>query len=214
MSSQKVLIIESDRGFAKKLAKALEPYQFETDIVGDGAKGLSKAKSDPPDLIVLCVELPKMSGYAVCNKLKKSSALKSIPLIIMSAEATPETFEQHKKLKARADDYILKDDSFSTELFLEKVDGLVTLQEAAVELPEEGEVQDVEFEDDEATQVVDTELAAETDAAFAALEVEQAEGEGAAAEEEVIEEVAVEDIEEAVGTVTTCHTIMTHLFQK
>jgi len=37
-----------------------------------------------------------MSGYSVCNKLKKDESLRTIPLVVISAEATPETFEQHR----------------------------------------------------------------------------------------------------------------------
>ncbi len=76
--------------------------------VADGKEGLDKASADRPDAIILCVELPKMSGYSICNKLKKDDQLKSIPLIITSREATHETFEQHKKLKTRAEAYLIK----------------------------------------------------------------------------------------------------------
>ena len=141
MSSRKVLIIESDQAFASSLESMLAPYGFEPEIVGDGAAGLARAKEDPPHLIVLCVELPKMSGYAVCNKLKKSKKLKGIPLLIMSAEATPETFEQHKKLKTRADDYLLKNEEFGEDVFLEKIGGLVSLERAEEE-SEAGEATD------------------------------------------------------------------------
>ena len=101
----KILLIESDGPFAQDLSTALEARGLEARVTADGKEGLDLAKVDRPDLIVLCVELPKMSGYSVCNKLKKDDQLKSIPLVIISAEATPETFEQHRKLKTRAEGY-------------------------------------------------------------------------------------------------------------
>jgi CheY-like chemotaxis protein len=91
----------------------------------DGKEGLDVATRDRPDLIVLCVELPKMSGYSICNKLKKDNDLKGIPLIITSKEATPETFAQHKKLKTRAEDYLIK--PFSEDDLFEKIGALIAL---------------------------------------------------------------------------------------
>ncbi len=105
---KKILLIESDADFVREASSALEQKGFETRTTGDGKEGLDLARDERPDAIVLCVELPKMSGYSICNKLKKDEALKSIPLVIISAEATQDTFEQHKKLKTRAEDYLIK----------------------------------------------------------------------------------------------------------
>ena len=108
MASKRILLIESDEEFSESLVSLFSQYDVEIRIIGDGKEGLQTAKEDPPDMILLCVELPKMSGYSICNKLKKDKRLKKVPLIIMSTEATEETFEQHKKLKTRAEDYIIK----------------------------------------------------------------------------------------------------------
>jgi len=105
---RKILLIESDAAFGREMASALEEKGFEARVSDDGKEGLDLARDLRPSAIVLCVELPKMSGYSICNKLKKDDALRSIPLVIISAEATPETFEQHKKLKTRAEDYLIK----------------------------------------------------------------------------------------------------------
>ncbi len=102
----RTLIIDADRAFARDLATALNARSVETRICTDGQNGLDEARAWRPDAVVLCVELPNLSGYSVCNKLKKDDALRSIPLVLTSAEATPETFEQHRKLKTHADDYL------------------------------------------------------------------------------------------------------------
>ena len=90
----KILLIESDGAFAQETSAAIEARGVEVRVTADGKEALELARAEHPDLIVLCVELPKMSGYSVCNKLKKDDQLKAIPLVIMSGEATPETFEQ------------------------------------------------------------------------------------------------------------------------
>jgi CheY-like chemotaxis protein len=70
------------------------------------------AASERPDLILLSIELPRMNGFSVCNKLKKDPALKDVPLIIMSSDSSEETFDQHRKLRTRAEDYVRKPIAF------------------------------------------------------------------------------------------------------
>jgi len=124
-SFMKILLIESDGAFAQEISAAIEAHGVEVRVTFDGKEALELARAEHPDLIVLCVELPKMSGYSVCNKLKKDDQLKAIPLVIMSGEATPETFEQHRKLKTRAEGYLIK--PFAPAALVELIGTLVPL---------------------------------------------------------------------------------------
>ncbi len=108
----KVLVFESDSAFAGELRDELGHLGCTTTVVDDGNVGLQQAASDKPDLILLSIELPRMNGFSVCNKLKKDPGLKDVPLIIMSSESSDETFEQHKKLRTRAEDYVHKPIAF------------------------------------------------------------------------------------------------------
>lgn len=131
--SQSVLMIDAEQPFADNIAGALRGRGLDVTVVGDGKEGLDAARGGhSPAVIVLCVELPKMSGYSICNKLKKDDALKDIPLIITSSEATPETFEQHKKLKTRADGYLIK--PFDAEALFEQMKALVPMDASAEEV--------------------------------------------------------------------------------
>ena len=120
-----ILLIDAEQPFADNLVGSLKGRGFHVKLLDDGKDGLDFAKDSRPDLIVLCVELPKMSGYSICNKLKKDNDLKGIPLIITSKEATPETFAQHKKLKTRAEDYLIK--PFAEGELIEKIGALIPL---------------------------------------------------------------------------------------
>jgi DNA-binding response OmpR family regulator/predicted nucleic acid-binding Zn-ribbon protein len=124
-----ILFIDAEQPFADQTTSALRARGFSVTLMDDGKEGLDVAAADRPDLIVLCVELPKMSGYSICNKLKKDNDLKGIPLIITSKEATPETFAQHKKLKTRAEDYLIK--PFSEADLLEKIGALIALPDGS-----------------------------------------------------------------------------------
>jgi CheY-like chemotaxis protein len=103
-----VLMIDAEKDFATPLVSAMQGWGYGVSWTPDGKEGLDKATAERPNAIILCVELGKMSGYSICNKLKKDDQLKDIPLIITSREATNETFEQHRKLKTRAEAYLIK----------------------------------------------------------------------------------------------------------
>lgn len=106
----RVLIIESDAAFASTLRQALEARGVEVRITSDGKDAIELARGEPPVAIVLSVELGDRltGGFAWCNRFKRDPELRSIPLLLTSSLATEETFEQHRKLKTRADDYLLK----------------------------------------------------------------------------------------------------------
>jgi DNA-binding response OmpR family regulator/DNA repair exonuclease SbcCD ATPase subunit len=110
--STKVLVFESDAAFAGELRSELGKLGCSTCVVDDGSVGLQQASAERPDLILLSIELPRMNGFSVCNKLKKDATLKDVPLIIMSSESSDETFEQHRKLRTRAEDYVHKPIAF------------------------------------------------------------------------------------------------------
>src|SRR5512140_848828 len=124
--SHKVLVFESDAAFAGELRNELGKLGCSTSVVDDGNLGLQQATSARPDLILLSIELPRMNGFSVCNKLKKDPSLKDVPLIIMSSESSDETFEQHRKLRTRAEDYVHKPIAFGE--LLQHIQSVVKLR--------------------------------------------------------------------------------------
>jgi len=128
--SKRILLIDSDESFAQGLSSAINARGFVASFATNSELGLSMAKEDNPDLIVICVEAQPTNGYMLCTRLKKDDALKGIPVILTSAHATPDSFEKHKKLKTHAEDYLIK--PFAPQLMLEKASALM-----GIELPEE-----------------------------------------------------------------------------
>jgi DNA-binding response OmpR family regulator len=128
--AKKILLIESNAGLIRDITGSLEGKGFEVVQTADGKEGIDLARQHSPDLIILCVELPKASGYSICSKLKKDDVLRSIPIILTSAEATQKTFDDHRRLKmGRADEYLLMK-PFKADALIEKVSGLIGLPEA------------------------------------------------------------------------------------
>jgi CheY-like chemotaxis protein len=144
---KKILLIENDQAFAARLQESLESSELDVRATGDGKEGLDLARDWAPEAIVLCVELPSMSGYLVCQKLRKDEALKAIPLVLTSAEATEETFDKHRTLKARADEYLLK--PYEPGALLDKLAALLGLSLAApAAVAEEAEEELVSLEEE------------------------------------------------------------------
>jgi CheY-like chemotaxis protein len=145
----KVLVFESDPAFAGELRSEFAKLGCSTTVVDDGNLGLQQAAMEKPDLILLAIELPRMNGFSVCNKLKKDLNLKDVPLIIMSTESSNETFEQHKKLRTRAEDYVHKPIAFGE--LLQHIQGFVPLpsmvrdSEVAIVIDDEIEIGSTDY---------------------------------------------------------------------
>lgn len=159
-----VLIIDAEEEFANQLADALREQGAEVQISADGKAGLDAARINIPEAIVLCVELPRMSGYSICAKLKKDPTLKSVPLVITSAEATQETFDHHKKLKTRAEEYLKK--PFEPAALVEVLSGHIGL--GGDELPDLPIAEELAVEG-EAPQTITDQEAFGTDGPFDGL---------------------------------------------
>jgi CheY-like chemotaxis protein len=108
MSAPRVVIFEADLAYADELRRAFSHRGCEVVLHHDGADAAEFAEGVAPDLIVLAVELPNRNGFAICNQLKRHAALASVPLLLISAHSPPESFDQHSKLRTRADDYAHK----------------------------------------------------------------------------------------------------------
>ncbi|MEI6044772.1 MAG: response regulator [Chloroflexota bacterium] len=81
-----VLIVEDSATQAIKTKFILESKGYKVFLAVDGSDGVSKAKELKPDLIVLDVYLPKLSGFEICKLLKSNLESRSIPIIMFSNE--------------------------------------------------------------------------------------------------------------------------------
>jgi DNA-binding response OmpR family regulator len=163
MADRIALCIEPDAATADQLRRVLQPRGFEVKNIPSGDDAMEWGRTHKPAVIILSVE-PRKVGYAISNKLRRSPSLREVPLILISSEETLATFEQHKKLKSRADEYLLK--PLDESVLLAKIGGLVGLAPAADEeiheldadsdivLAEEDDVEDVAV-DEEKTLLAD-----------------------------------------------------------
>ena len=132
MATRTLLCVEPDEAALGIIVGTLEPYGFEIKNITNGDQVVEWAKKNRPALMLVSVE-PKKVGYAICNKIKRSTELKDVPLILTSSDESPEKFEQHKTFKLRADDYIFK--PLDRHELMRKVNVLVGLDEEEAAAP-------------------------------------------------------------------------------
>ena len=109
----KVLVFESDPKFAGELRSELGRLGCTVQVVDDGNVGLQAAATERPDLILLSIELPRMNGFSVCNKLEEGRrASRTCRSSSCRASRATRRLEQHKKLRTRAEDYVHKPIAF------------------------------------------------------------------------------------------------------
>ncbi len=114
----RILVIEDEREIARHICSALTRNGHLPTAIHDGAKGLQSALEDPPDLIVLDLNLPTLNGLEVLTKLREMQCPSRV--IILTARAEVE--HRIKGLKAGADDYLAK--PFSTDELVARVEAL------------------------------------------------------------------------------------------
>jgi len=102
--SKKILIIEDDAQNRQVLRMSLQPQNYDLVEAGTGDEGLSRARSENPDLILLDINMPGMSGLDVCRKLRSDGSL--VPIIMLTAKS--DTIDKVVGLEVGADDYVTK----------------------------------------------------------------------------------------------------------
>ena len=105
--SYRVLLVEDSRTQALRIQLELARHGLAVDIAHDGAAGLAAARSQPPDAVVLDVDLPIIDGYSVCRALKSDPATAPIPIVMLTRR--DEAQAALAGLQLGAVDYIPKD---------------------------------------------------------------------------------------------------------
>jgi DNA-binding response OmpR family regulator len=100
----RILIVEDEPAMVQGLRDNFEYEGYEVISAADGVDGLSRAIADQPDLVVLDVMMPKMSGLDVCKQLKARKP--SLPIIMLTARG--QEIDKVVGLELGADDYVTK----------------------------------------------------------------------------------------------------------
>jgi two-component system response regulator MtrA len=99
----RILLVVVDPSIREVSAIGLGAAGFEVATAADGVEGLERFRTDPVDLVLLDVMLPRMDGYEVCRQIRKTS---TVPIVMLTARA--DTMDVVVGLEAGADDYVRK----------------------------------------------------------------------------------------------------------
>jgi putative two-component system response regulator len=101
-----ILVVDDNTSTARLLEQVLVAEGHQVAIAGDGLEALVRIERSPPDLILLDLDLPELSGYEVCRRIKEDPATRWIPIIILTGQAASE-FKLHC-WELGADDFLPK----------------------------------------------------------------------------------------------------------
>ncbi len=104
--SNRILIADDNEPNRELLDAYLAGIDCETEIAVDGQDTLDKVASFKPDLILLDIMMPKLSGYEVCQRLKADDKTSGIPVLMVTA--LNEQGDIEKAVKAGCDDFLTK----------------------------------------------------------------------------------------------------------
>jgi DNA-binding response OmpR family regulator len=114
----RILIIEDEPQLARHVTRALERHGHCPSVQSDGGEGLRAALSEPPDLVVLDLNLPGLDGFSVLTRLRQAKC----PARVLILTARGDVEHRVKGLKAGADDYLGK--PFSMDELVARIEAL------------------------------------------------------------------------------------------
>jgi two-component system cell cycle response regulator len=123
----KILSVDDSRTIRLLVARAFRTFECVICEAANGEEGLTAAKREMPDLIILDVTMPVVDGVTMLGRLKEDPELKAIPVIMLTAESGRDNVLQIARLGVR--DYLVK--PFKEDQLIEKVGRVVPLVKKA-----------------------------------------------------------------------------------
>lgn len=120
----RIFIIDDDEQLLRMVGLMLERGGHSTKLMNDPVDGLQQVKEGKPDLLVLDVMMPGMSGHDIARDIRSSKGLEELPILILTARS--QEVDREAALKSGADDYLSK--PVTSQELIEKVDDLLSLR--------------------------------------------------------------------------------------
>lgn len=129
-SQATILVVDDSRNNLFLLASVLTKHGYQVRKADSGLSAIAEIKSQPPDLILLDIQMPDLDGYQVCEQLKAMESICEIPVIFLSG--LDEVLDKVKAFKVGGVDYITK--PFQLAEVLVRVENQLNLQAAKAEV--------------------------------------------------------------------------------
>lgn len=118
MAAKKILIVEDEADFRELLIHVLSQKGYEASAAGNGEEGLELYQKVAPDLVLLDVHLPDMTGFEICRKIRAEGPRPETPILICTVRS--EVAPVAEGLSSGATDYVLK--PFQVSDLLERIE--------------------------------------------------------------------------------------------
>ena len=115
----RILVIDDDSEYLEMINLLLERCGHLVSLSAEGKEGLEMALAEPPDLVILDVMMPGITGYELCRRLRTETATACVPIIILTARGQP--VDREAALEAGADEYMSK--PYVEDVLVAKVQG-------------------------------------------------------------------------------------------
>jgi len=102
-NGQRILLVEDEESLAESIRYSLEREGYAVSVAGDGRVAIERFRADSPDLVILDLMLPEMSGLDVCRMIRESS---TVPIVMVTAKDSEA--DKVTGLELGADDYVTK----------------------------------------------------------------------------------------------------------
>jgi DNA-binding response OmpR family regulator len=106
----------------ESLEDLLALEDFDCEVASDGKKGLALFQAHRPDLVILDAQLPDVSGFQLCQMIKRDPVIRRVPVVMISGRFT-ESQDRIQGLELGADDFFLK--PFDPILFVARIKNLM-----------------------------------------------------------------------------------------
>lgn len=116
-----ILLVDDEPNIVLSLEFLMKRAGYEVRVASDGDAAIDSIKNNPPDLILLDINMAKRDGFEVCQLIRTNPAWRGIRVIMLTAKGRD--VEREKGLAMGADDYITK--PFSTQEVVDKVRAMV-----------------------------------------------------------------------------------------
>jgi two-component system phosphate regulon response regulator PhoB len=106
MEKKKILVVDDEPDVTELVAYNLKTKGFHVETLNDATASIAKARNYHPDLIILDIMMPHLSGIQICRIFRNDNKLARIPIIFLTAKAEPQ--DRIEGLESGADDYLSK----------------------------------------------------------------------------------------------------------
>jgi DNA-binding response OmpR family regulator len=123
-----ILVVDDEPDLRKLVTKIMEARGHRVVSASDGLEAIETAMREPPDVIILDLNLPRVDGFEVCRRLKSEDGTRGIPVVMLTASYIS-VDDAEKGIGVGADEYVVK--PFLREVLVHNVERLIAERKAS-----------------------------------------------------------------------------------